>query len=428
MSMSFAKSLKWSAIGVISRYILQTSSILILARLLTPIEFGQVASVMIVISIAVVISQLGMTQLIGSSNENEINSRFLYGLFISISISVFVVVILYFLSENIANFLDVKDSKIIKVLLISIILRAIYSPFEGLLIRLNKYNWIAKVDFFSYLFGFFVISVVFSYLGGGSYSLVFANVCQALISLILILRIFKKLKLNFEVDLCSKELIYTFKRALLISYGQLLSSVISQIDNLIVNKYLGVASLGIYTRSYQLMVVPCNFIGQIINKVLIGRFSYNVDNHELILKKGLLLVLFSSTLVSAIISIFGDDLTLFLLGDGWESVTLPLIILSFSIYPRMIYKICEPILIARKYETKIVYGLKLYLLILLLICYWLRNYNLVGISFAVLISTHIYGLWCQFYIVKLFPKIKRYTVFCLIVNIIVSLAIWDAYQ
>ncbi|WP_323159430.1 oligosaccharide flippase family protein, partial [Pseudomonas marginalis] len=68
-----------------------------------------------------------------------------------------------------------------------------------------------------------------------------------------------KLRISFE------NYFETLKKAVSISYIQIISNVSGQVDNFIVSRYLGIEKLGFYTRAYQLMIVPCNLIGQIIN-------------------------------------------------------------------------------------------------------------------------------------------------------------------
>jgi O-antigen/teichoic acid export membrane protein len=423
--MTFLNSVKWSAVGVFSRYLLQTASILILSRLLSPNEFGQVAAVMIVISLALVISQLGMGQLISSCNELEINKKFSQSLIISPSIAFIITLSIFTFSESIANSLNISDPLLLNTLLLSIIIRSLYSPLEGLFIHYYKFDSIAKIDFFSYFFGYFIISLIFSYLGYGSYSIIFANIFQASISLTMIIFMFRKIKFKFDFMFTLDELKATFKRACTISYGQILSGLTSQVDNFFVNKYLGVLNLGIYTRAYQLMVVPCNFSGQIINKVIISRFSKANDNYENIIKKGLLLILLLSIFVSCTISMLGVDLINFLLGEGWSLVFMPLLILSFSIFPRMVYKIVEPVLIAKKLEGKLAVNLKFYFFSMCSLCLLFKDFGIVGISFAVLLSTYIYGAISMYYLIIIYPKLKKIAIYSQILSVMISLLIWN---
>ena len=118
--MALLGNIKWSAIGVLTRYSLQTASILVLSRLLSPDEFGQVAAVMIVMSLALVVSQLGMGQLISSCNETEVNRKFSQSLIISPSIALIVILSIYSSSDSIAQFFKIGDSLLLNSLLLSI--------------------------------------------------------------------------------------------------------------------------------------------------------------------------------------------------------------------------------------------------------------------------------------------------------------------
>jgi PST family polysaccharide transporter len=424
--MALLGNIKWSAIGVLTRYSLQTASILVLSRLLSPDEFGQVAAVMIVMSLALVVSQLGMGQLISSCNETEVNRKFSQSLIISPSIALIVILSIYSSSDSIAQFFKIGDSLLLNSLLLSILIRSIYAPLEGLFVHYYKFSSIAKVDFISYLFGYFVVSISLSYNGYGSYSIILANIFQSLIALIAITVMFLKINFQFDFSFSPKEFLATFKRALTISYSQLLSGFAAQVDNFFVNLYLGLGQLGIYTRAYQLMVVPCNFSGQILNRVIISRFSKDPEDYQGIIRYGLWLTLLLSTFISFAISFFGLPFVGFLLGDGWDLVHIPLLILSFSIFPRMVYKIVEPVLIAKKLESKLIISLKIYCICLVLSCFLLKGYGLSGVSLGVLLSTHIYGGVSVYNMVAIYPNLKTSAVGTQLLSIITSLLIWNS--
>ena len=424
--MQLLGNIKWSAIGVLTRYSLQAASILVLSRLLSPDEFGQVAAVMIVISLALVVSQLGMGQLISSCNETEINKKFSQSLIISPSIALIVILSIYSSSDSIAHFFKIGDSALLNSLLISILIRSIYSPLEGLFVHYYRFASIAKVDFISYFFGYFIVSISLSYNGYGSYSIILANIFQALFSLIVIITMFLKINFQFDFNFSLKEFITTLKRALTISYSQLLSGFAAQVDNFFVNIHSGLGHLGIYTRAYQLMVVPCNFSGQILNRVIISRFSKDPEDYQGIIRLGLWLTLFLSTFISFTISFFGLAFVGFLLGEGWDLVYIPLLILSFSIFPRMVYKIVEPVLISKKLERKLVISLKIYCICLVLLCFLLKDYGLAGISFAVLLATHLYGGVSVYNLVAIYPNLKKSAVAAQLLSVIASLLIWNS--
>jgi len=423
--MTFVNNLKWSAVGALSRYVLQTISILILSRLLAPSEFGQVAAVLIVISLALVLSQLGMNQVISSCSKVDVNKKVFHALLISPSIAIVISFAVFLFSGKIVEFFSIGDSALLYVLLFSVVIRSAYSPLEGLFSYFLKFEAIAKVEFISYFFGYFFVGVSLAYFEYGSYSLVFAILAQSLIALVMLVILFFRLDFVIDLELSWTELWETLKRACAISYGQILSGITSQTDNYFVNKYLGLASLGIYTRAYQLMVVPCNFAGQIINRVIISRFAKGDEDHERIIIVGVYLALVLAVLISSVIVILGLDLVDFLLGNGWTEVFLPLLILSFSIFPRMVYKITEPVLIANGLEQKLIISLKVYLFCTLGFCYFFRNEGVLGISVAVLISTGLYGAVSMYNLIRVYSRLWRSMLAALFVYVLSSLLIWS---
>jgi len=426
--MMFFKSLRWSSIGVLSRYLLQTASMIILSRLLSPLEFGQISALMIIISISLIFSQLGTSQFVSASNLKDLSSRFYQCLIIAFTFSLLISISLYLFSVEISYFFNIEDHKLLEMLIPFILLKSLYSPIEGYFVSINKFDILAKIDVISYFFGYFLISVFFAYSGASSYSLIYANLCQAAIALTFVLFIYcKYYKVNsFFSDFKFNNILNTLYKTSIIGYGQLLSGLSAQVDNFVINKYVGSVELGIYSRAYQLMVVPCNFMGQILNKVIISNFSKALDpefTHSL-LTKGLFLILSMSIITSFMICFFGDSLIGFILGDGWGEVLLPLLILSFTILPRMLYKLCEPILIACKLEVRSALNIKFYFFSMCVLCYTFKSHGIIGISVAVLFSTYLYGIISAYYIQKIYPTIKKMLILSISIHILFCILLW----
>src|SRR5699024_11672517 len=57
-----------------------------------------------------------------------------------------------------------------------------------------------------------------------------------------------------------------------------------QADNLVVGKWLGANALGLYSRAYQLMVMPANLFGQVMDKVMFPIMSQIQNKQEQLLQ------------------------------------------------------------------------------------------------------------------------------------------------
>lgn len=406
--MSFKNNMKWSGIGTVARYLFQSASIVVLSRILTAEDFGIVSSALIIITFLSVISQLGACQLIVTSEKNDLANAIFHSLIFCSSISIIFLIITVSYSNEISSFISNGEdiSVYISFLAISLIPKSISVVFEGVLIRNSNFKFIAISNAISFILGYFLTATFLSMKDYGPWALIWANNIQAIIYMFMLIKKANVTKLmkSPTLDNIGSNLI----KATYISYSQVLSNITSQIDNFIVSKYLGLTSLGIYTRSYQLMVVPCNFIGQTINRVFLFHFSNeNESKSNDVLVKSLYSNFFVSVTVSLILFLYGEYIVRIILGEGWSAVSDPLLILCLSIYPRMLYKIAEPILISR-HRTKLMALLStLYSLLMLILVFLSIRDGLIGVSKAVLLATMIYGLISFYFVVKFDDNIKN---------------------
>lgn len=406
--MSFKRNLKWSSIGTIARYLAQTISIVALARVLNPVDFGIVSASLVVINFLTTLAQFGSSQLIVTAKDKELGKVIFQSLFLSTILSVLFMVGLYIFSSSVSNLLTNENITVyINALIPVIILKSLSMSFEGILVRASRFKFIAISSSVSFIFGYFVVAFTLAIMGFQLWSLIVATVVQT--ALYLFLLVYAVYKHNQKcITISFDSIITNLKQSTLISYSQIVSNFTGQIDNYFVSKFIGLSVLGIYSRAYQLMVVPCNFIGQMINQVFLKEFSS--DNHSRnskIINHSLILNLAMSMSVTGIIFLFGLNLINIVLGPGWEAVQEPLLILSLSIYPRMLYKIGEPILYSNRNFKNIAFFSTLYLIMVSLLLVILIPYGIKGVAFAVLLGTGVYGIIMFHKIIQLYPDTKK---------------------
>ncbi|EKO3729982.1 oligosaccharide flippase family protein [Vibrio metschnikovii] len=422
--MSLKKNLKWSSIGVIFRYIFQTASIIILARLLTPEEFGIVSSALIVVNFLVVLSQLGSCQLVVTSEKIHYNKILFHALIFSLTLSILFLMLILFYANNISYFItDTNIGVYISIASLIIIPKSIAVVFEGVLIRNSDFKYLAYLNILTYVLGYFFVALILSYNDFGAMSLIIASITQAFIFLLLIFhRAYTKFDLYFEKNLSLMK--NSFNVAFSVSSTQLLSNTTSQIDNIIVSKFLGLEVLGIYTRAYQLTVIPCNLIGQVINRSFLQYFSSGSGQAKKnnVIKMSLIFSFFFSAFFVVSFNIFDDEIVFLLLGEAWGDVTYPLTILSLTIFPRMLYKIAEPILFSSGNANRMAVYSLVYLLVVALLSLYLVPYGMAGVSIGVLAGTIIYGMLAFHKVSKLNNQILKYYIITIIFHFL--LAFW----
>lgn len=323
--------------------IMQMIVLVVLARLLLPEDFGIINAAMILIGFSKMFFMLG----IGPAIIQLPNLRITHirmGFSVSVIFGIIVAIIIYMLSPHIASFFKMEKLElVIKVLIVLFPIEGLSVVSLALLERELKFKLIAKVIVISYTFGYAFIGVLFGILGFGIWSLVIANISQALLRTLLLFYYQR----HSIIPCFDKE---TFKELLFfgsgITLGKINNYIALQGDNIIIGRVLGAEALGLYSRAYQLMNIPSNLFGQIMDKVLFPAMS-KIQNEKFklisVYHYGIELTSFVMIPISILIFVLSPEIIDILLGQNWDQAVDVLMILSIGMLFRTSYKISESV-------------------------------------------------------------------------------------
>lgn len=310
-----------------------------LARLLSPSDFGVMATAMLVVKFSEVILQMGVGPAL--VQKKDLTKKHLDS---AITLTLIMGVGMYglFLLFNplIEEFFGMSGLKeILNLLCLIIPLRMFSQVSYSTLQRDFKFKKLAGWDVFSYAVGYGGLGILLAKLDFGVYALVYAATVQALLYTV-ILYFLNPHSLRFRI--------YKNETYELVNYGAgfTLASVFNYMgrngDTFVVSKFLGELQLGFYDRAYTLMNVVNNVLGSTINKVMFPTFSSIQDNKgkiEQALSKSFNLSFGVLIPASFFCYMLADDIVLFLLGDKWSGSVAPFRILCFFFAFRVTGKI-----------------------------------------------------------------------------------------
>ncbi|BFP42768.1 lipopolysaccharide biosynthesis protein [Flavobacteriaceae bacterium GF1] len=329
----------WNFSGSIVTVFLQLFVIGILARLLTPEEFGVVAIIMILVSFSDLFREMG----IGSAliQLPNIHSKHIsLGFTLSLIIGLTIGILFYLLAPWIGTFFELQNADLaIQFFAIFFPLRSVSSVSGALLRRNLQFSLLVKIDLISYISGSGIIAIVLAYLNYGYWSLILGQFASLMISLI-ILTYFKRPRFSFRFH---KKVV---RDLLYFGSGHTLGSVFNYFaenaDNIVVGKLYGTVVLGIYSKAFQIMSMPAMFFGKIFDRVLFPILAQKQDQK----KKLSDFYLFSNSLcfallipIAVLIFINAELIVNTLLGDQWQEVIVPLKILILGLAYRFGTKI-----------------------------------------------------------------------------------------
>ena len=323
--------------------LLQVISIMFLARLLSPLIFGQLAAASVILAIATMFSEIG----IGSAivQRKKIDSEFVNNaLLLSILLFSFLSILIYFSAPYIAEYNnDNTLTTIIRYLIIPFIFTGLSSIPKGLLLRNLEYKKLLYVSVVPFFLFMNIKSVILALYEFGIWSLVIGQALNGIFIFILSVyysNIEIKPKLNF---IFIKDLIY-FGGGITLS--RLFNYFTVAGDKVILGNTISLEFLGFFERLYKVSSVISSQIGSVFDNIIFPVFSMKQDDY----KESVQLYYKSVELGSLIglflvyTTLFADELTLLILGSQWISYSFILQLLLLLPFTRLLTRIGDAIM------------------------------------------------------------------------------------
>lgn len=306
----------------------------ILARILTPEDFGIVAVVTVFTSFFTLIANMGIGPAIiqnKSIDENDTNNIFSLTIYIGIAMGV----LFAFFSVPISVFYNNQVYIPIGILLgISLFFNTINIVPNAVLLKAHRFKLVnLRLVTVSILAA--IPTIIFALIGFKYYSIVLHSILVALITYLWNLYTVRP-KFYFKVNKKSMKKIREFS-----SY-QFAFSIVNyfsrNLDNLLIGRYIGSSALGFYDKSYKLMLYPVQNLTHVITPVLHPILSAHQDDKEYIYEQYIKVVKILSLLgvfASAYSFFAAEEIILLLYGNQWHDSILSFQFLAFSIWAQM---------------------------------------------------------------------------------------------
>lgn len=331
----------WLLTGSGVQVLLKIGVLAVLARLVSPQEFGLTGIAIIALEFSKMFTQMGIGPAIVQMKELK-EAHLKTGLSLSLIMGVFFASTLFMSSTLLADFFSMKElEQVLKVISSIFFVDSMTLVGQALMQRNMKFKAMAGIDIFSYAIGYGAVGITLGFLGWGKWALIFALMTQSVVQafLVVIIQPFpKQPKLELKAF---KELIHFGGGFTLARIGNYIAL---QGDNLVVGKTLGPAALGLYGRAYQFMVMPAALFGTALDQALFPAMAKVQDNKKQLGNAYLTGISFISLIgipLSVVLIILAPEIIATLLGPDWSAVKLPFQILACSMLFRMSYKISD---------------------------------------------------------------------------------------
>lgn len=376
----------WVSISQISTQSFQFIITIILARLLVPEDFGIVGTAGIFTGFVVCINNLGFSAAI--IQKDIITEKHLSTSFWA---SVLLAIVLYIstlgLSSYIANFFN-KDlvKPVIHIIAIGFILGSLGAVQRSLLTRELDFKSLAFVDIANGV-SYGVAALLLAFMGYGVWSLVYGGIFSDVIATIM-LWIICKWKPKFIFNYRSFKELFSF--GIYVMGQSIVNYFSSNVDYLMISRFLGQHLLGIYTIAYSLMMFPLKRLSSIITRVTFPVFSSIQDDNNRLRKGYLMTVQYLSVITFPLLSgllIVAPEFIRVVYSEKWNEVIVPLQIMCIAGMLKSIGTTVGTVQYAKK-RADIGFKWNLVELSILTGAIFIgKNFGIIGVAIAITITT-----------------------------------------
>lgn len=328
------KGVSWSIVDNISNQGITFLVGLVLARLLTPDEYGLIGIISIFIMVFNSIVDSGFSNALirkNNTSDTDYNTVFV----VNMAISVILFAVLFFLSPTIATFFERPQlESLTQVMGFIVIINAFAIVQRTILIKNIDFKTQTIISFVSSVLSG-IIGIGLAFCGYGVWSLVWQQISRQLLNTIL-LWVLAKWYPKFKFSMASFRELFGFGWKLLVS--GLIDTIWKEIYQVVIGKCYTPATLGHYTRAQQFSSICSSNMVQVVQRVSYPVLSSIQDDRER-LKSGYRRIIKVTMLLSFVLMLglaaVSESLIIVLVGEQWliAAKFLPVICFQMMLYP-----------------------------------------------------------------------------------------------
>jgi teichuronic acid exporter len=313
---SLTKGILYTALAKYSGVFISIIIGAVLARLLTPEEFGIVALVTVFVNFFNLLSDFGLGPAVvqnQSLDSKDVHSIFSFSIILGFLLSG-----LFFLTAPvIANFYNEPELvNVSRFLSLAILFQSLQIIPKALFQKALKFKQIGLITVSVQIFSG-LIAIILAYTGYSYYALVIRSILVGGISLVIFYSLWP-VKIAWKIQFSAIRKIIRF------SSFQFMFNFVNYFsrntDNILIGKFLGSAPLGYYDKAYRLMMMPVQNLTHVITPVLMPVLSKYQDDKNFVFNSYLKVVKLLATIgfpLSVFLYFAAGDIIHILYGPQW---------------------------------------------------------------------------------------------------------------
>ena len=320
---------KWNAIGRFSTQGVNFIIGLILARLLSPSDYGVVGMVGIFFAIAQTFIDSGFGSALirkNDCNDTDYSTAFYFNILVGLVCCI----LLCIASPFIADFFNTPILKdLVKVMSLNLFISSFAIVHTARLTHSVDFKSQSIVNLLTAMIAG-TCGVLMAYKGFGVWSLVFQHLINSIVRVILLILITRWLP-SYTFSRDSFKYLFNFGSKILLS--SILHTIYSNLTTMLIGKFYAAKDLGFYTRGQTLAVFPSSNVNSIIQSVsypVLAKIQdddkYLIEAYRKLISMTSIVMFFGMTLLAAI----AKPLIVSLLTDKWLDAVVYLQVFCFA--------------------------------------------------------------------------------------------------
>ncbi|SLN74327.1 Lipopolysaccharide biosynthesis protein WzxC [Pseudooceanicola marinus] len=314
--------------------VVRIGTLAVLARLISPTEFGYMAAVMTVVTIAETMAQIGLAPALIQRRDID-RSDIVTAQTVALGLAVLLMAVVALAAAPLAALFQMPEIEpYMRLASLAFLFRGMAALSLALVQRDLDFRRSALVQSVASVLGYAAVVLPLALLGLGVWALVWAMIAEAAVALVLF-NWLRPAPLALGIHRASLRKLLSFGVG--DSLGQVVGRIAGEIDYVIVGRMLGADALGIYSRAFQLVVGQTKRTGQAFQQVLYPVLATIQDEPERLAsayRRSMAGIFFGSTLLSVFVMWLAPYVVLVLLGEQWTAAILPFAYLGIAIAPR----------------------------------------------------------------------------------------------
>lgn len=330
----FLRGFSWAFASSVGNLVLQVATLVILSRLLTPVDFGIVAVAVAALGVVSLVVELGVGPAL--IQHKALNPRHVgSALWLSLLFGAAATAGCFLAADTIARWLGMApQADVIRLLSFSVALQPLVTILTALARRDLEIRNVALSNLLGSALGYSIVAIGLTLLGLGYWALAIAQLAQLLVTLA-ILAVSQGAKVSFRMG--RRELADILDFGCYFSIGRLANYAAQKFDRVLVGNFLGLEAAGNYQRVLNILQVVGPFVAGPLDTILFPLLSRLQDDATRLRRSYRATTAVAAMLTlpaSVVVCVTAPFLVPAILGPQWTGVVLPAQIMAGTLFFR----------------------------------------------------------------------------------------------